>query len=284
MGIFGNIGNAVKKAVKDTKNATVKAVVDTGHVTGKVVTSKVGQAVIGGALAVSGVGLPAAAAIGAAAKAGGNAIKPGGNFKTAFTGAYQGAALGAGAAVAGAGVRAVKSGAGVSGFKNILLHGKGAVPTATAKISDGPPPMAIEPEYAVESIVPGVTDSGIIKHDATDLLPEVQPAFPLPDSQRKSTPTDLFTPFKRRLLGDGSPSKEKGSDNNGNVGPRYRTRENAATVLPAETDTTSNESNIGSSGVVPTEAAPKADNLPMLLAVGAAGVIMLVVLGKQVRK
>lgn len=79
--IVKNIGNAVTKAVSDTKNAVVKAAVDTGHVAGTVATSGVGKAVIGGALALTGVGIPAAIAIGAATQGIGTLIKPGGNIE-----------------------------------------------------------------------------------------------------------------------------------------------------------------------------------------------------------
>lgn len=99
--IFSNIGKAVSKAVKDTGNAVAKAAVDTGHVTGEVVTSTAGKAVIGGLLAATGVGLLPALAIGAATQGVGRLVAPGGNLKTAVTGAEQGAVGGAAASVVG---------------------------------------------------------------------------------------------------------------------------------------------------------------------------------------
>jgi hypothetical protein len=124
MNLFKNIGNAVKKAAKDTTKAVTKAAVDTGHAAGAVATNKFVQAGLGVALAATGVGLPAAAAIGAGVKGGGNLLKKGGNLKSAVTGAGQGAALGAGAAIVGSGVRAIKDNTGLGGFRNTLLKGK----------------------------------------------------------------------------------------------------------------------------------------------------------------
>jgi hypothetical protein len=95
------LGFSLGKIVKNIGNTVKKAVVDTGHAVGKVATSTVGQAVVGGALALTGVGLPAAAGIMAATKGVGNLIKPGGNLKGAVTGAAQGAVEGAVASEAG---------------------------------------------------------------------------------------------------------------------------------------------------------------------------------------
>jgi hypothetical protein len=286
-GIVKNVGKAVAKGVKDTKNATVKAVKDTGHVTGAVVTSKVGQAVIGGALAVSGVGLPAAAAIGAASKAGGNLIKKGGNLKTAATGAYQGAALGAGAAVAGSLVRTVKDGGGLGGFGNRLLKGKDAVKPPMI----GPPQREVEPVFIAEEnpVLQGVTDSGIVKHDATDRMLPDSGTYPVGRNpgDRKQTPTDRFTPIVRGLLGRGGPDRQPGddiSDVTKKMSPDYN-------EIPTEV---LYRGNGGSSPVtqessdMPTQPATAAktltDNLPMLLLVGAAGVVMITVLGRQARR
>jgi len=113
--VAGNVGNAVKKAAGDTKNAVVKAAVDTGHVAGKAATSTVGKVVIGAALAATGVGIGAAAAIGAASQATGELIKPGGNLGKAGKGAVTGAAIGAGSAVAGKVI-----GAGFHGAKALI--------------------------------------------------------------------------------------------------------------------------------------------------------------------
>ncbi len=282
--IGGNIEKAVVKGAKDTGKATKKAVVDTGHAAGAVATSKLGQVALGTALAVSGVGLPAAAAIGAATKGGGALIKKGGNLGKAGTAAYQGAAVGAGAAVVGSGFRAIKSGTGLGGFKSSLLHGKDAIPQkATAKIS-GPQTAIVEPEYAVEPIVDGVTDSGEIKHDETDRLKESAPVLSLPEGNLKGTPTDLLTPFRRKLLGSGEPSRKPGDDMIGSVVPSVRIRGNPATVLP-ETEQVSEPAPIepGSELASPKQETVK-DNLPMLLAVAGAGVVIFVILGRQGRK
>lgn len=96
---FDGFGFSLGKVVKNIGKTVTKAVKDTGHVVGKVVTSKVGQAVIGTGLALTGVGIPAAAAIGAATQAGGQLIKPGGNLGKAAKGAAVGAAEGVAAGI-----------------------------------------------------------------------------------------------------------------------------------------------------------------------------------------
>lgn len=145
MGFFGNIGNAVKKAVKDTGNAVakgakdtgkavVKGAVDTGHVAGAVAKSDIGQGIIGAALAASGVGLIPAVAIGAGVKSTATLIAPGGNLGKAGHAAIKGAELGAGAAVAGAAVRTIASKGGLGGFKSTLLGGKNALKPVASEI------------------------------------------------------------------------------------------------------------------------------------------------------
>lgn len=89
------------KFIRNIQRAVTKA----GHQIGTVVTSKVGQGILGTALAVTGVGAPAAAAIFAGSKGLGNLIKPGGNLKHFATGAAQGAVEGVAAAGAGRVVR-----------------------------------------------------------------------------------------------------------------------------------------------------------------------------------
>lgn len=90
-------GFSLKGLVKSVGHA-VTAV---GHTVGSAVTSKVGQGILGGALALTGVGAPAAAAIFATTKGVGSLIKPGGNIKHALTGAAQGAVEGVVASAAG---------------------------------------------------------------------------------------------------------------------------------------------------------------------------------------
>ncbi len=94
-------GLSLGKILGNVKNTVVKAAKDTGHAVGSAVTSKVGQAVIGAGLAATGVGLPAAIAIGAGSKAAGELIKPGGNLGKAAHGAVTGAAVGAAGGLAG---------------------------------------------------------------------------------------------------------------------------------------------------------------------------------------
>lgn len=124
----------VSKTVKKIASPIQKGAAAVGHEAGKIVTSKVGQAVLGTALAATGVGIPAAAAIMGGTKAVGSLIKPGGNIKHALTGAYQGALTGAAFGVAGKAFQAVAPGkaAGAKGFvQNIeskfVQAGKGVV-------------------------------------------------------------------------------------------------------------------------------------------------------------
>lgn len=85
------------------------ALTNVGHAIGTAVTSKVGQGILGGALALTGVGAPAAAAIFATTKGVGNLIKPGGNIKHFVTGAAQGAIEGVASNLVGKAGRAVVS-------------------------------------------------------------------------------------------------------------------------------------------------------------------------------
>jgi hypothetical protein len=104
---FDGLGFSLGKIVKNVGSAVKKAAVDTAHVTGKVVTSKAGKALIGGALALTGVGIPAAAAIGAATQGVGTLIRPGGNIGAAAKAGAVGAAGGVAASVVGKGIRRV---------------------------------------------------------------------------------------------------------------------------------------------------------------------------------
>lgn len=99
--------------------AVKKGVVDTGHVVGKVASNPITQAVTAAALAATGVGAPAAAALMAAEKGGGNLLKPGGNLKGAATGAIQGGITGGLAGAASPLVRAIP---GVSKLGD-FIHG-----------------------------------------------------------------------------------------------------------------------------------------------------------------
>lgn len=127
---FKSIARAVKRVASPVQHALTAV----GHETGKIVTSKVGQVVIGGVLAATGVGIPAAAAIMGGTKAFGNLIKPGGNLKHFATGAFQGAAEGVAAAGVGnvlrsGAARSAESfvGHAVKAVGSGVLHGAGAV-------------------------------------------------------------------------------------------------------------------------------------------------------------
>lgn len=101
LGDYEGLGFSLKNVVKNVAKTAVKAVKDTGHVAGKAVTSGVGKTILAGGLALTGVGIPAAAGIMAATQAGGALIKPGGNVGKAAKAGAQGAVIGAGAGVAG---------------------------------------------------------------------------------------------------------------------------------------------------------------------------------------
>lgn len=130
---FGSIGNAIKKGVTSV-----------GHAVGTVVTSKIGQGLIGGALALTGVGLPASAAIFAASKGVGNLIKPGGNLSHALTGAAQGAVEGVVASEAGTLARA--------GVGKVLQ--RTATSTVNAAAGEVASPAAID--AIANQVLPGV--------------------------------------------------------------------------------------------------------------------------------
>lgn len=120
MNIFSNIGNAVKKAAKDTGKAIAKGAKDVGkqtvrnaHTVGDAIDSKVGKILLAGAVAfVPGVNVLAATAIGAT----GGAIKKGGGIKAAATGAATGAAAG----VAGKGVGVIAKAGFKAAFRTAL--------------------------------------------------------------------------------------------------------------------------------------------------------------------
>lgn len=104
---LGQFGFSLGKTFKNIGKAVKKGVVDVGHGAGAVVTSKIGQGVLGTALAVTGVGAPAAALIFGATKGTGNLIKKGGNLKHFATGVAQGAVEGVVSVGAGKAVRAI---------------------------------------------------------------------------------------------------------------------------------------------------------------------------------
>lgn len=114
LGEYEGLGFSLKSVVKgvakvagNVAKTVKKAAVDTAHVTGKVVTSKVGKTILAGGLALTGAGIPAAAAIMGGTQAVGTLIKPGGNVGKAAKAGATGAAVGVAASVVGKGVRKV---------------------------------------------------------------------------------------------------------------------------------------------------------------------------------
>lgn len=148
----GFAGFSLKKIVKNVGKAVGKAVKDTGHVAGKVITSKVGQAVIGTGLALTGVGIPLAAGIGAGAQAAGQLIKPGGNLGKAAKGAAVGGAEGLAAGVAGKALGKI-----------------GVVQTLREKIGTAAPkPTTYESDERLDALASGqIPDVSVVPSSAT---------------------------------------------------------------------------------------------------------------------
>lgn len=182
------LGFSLGKIVKNVANTVKKAVVDTGHVTGKVVTSKVGQAVLGTALAVTGVGAPAAAAIFATTKGVGNLIKPGGNLKSAATGAAQGAVEGVVSVAAGKVARAA-IGKITSSHKST-----GSTATDAAIATAGAVALPIAGKILPEVLLPPIS---------------VIPSNPADDFQipKLGQPAPMFPKSKRVVASDRTPAK-----------------------------------------------------------------------------
>jgi len=154
---WSNIGNAVKKGVKDTGNAVKKAATDTGHFVGEVASNPWVQGLTEAALIASGVGAPEAAAIMAAEKGGGNLLKPGGNIGSAATGAAEGAAIGA----AGIKLSAVAK-AALADYQAHVANGSAPPPDASV---DGTDPAAGDSENSGSGDVPiggGTVDHGFM--------------------------------------------------------------------------------------------------------------------------
>lgn len=218
---FRNVEKAIKKGVKDTGRAVKKGAIDTGHGIGAVATSKAGLAALAGGLAFTGVGLPAAAAIGAGVKGGGSLIRKGGNPRNAFRGAYQGAAVGAGAAVGGSGFRAVRDKAGFSGFRNQLYRGKSALPDAPKieRITLDDAALGLKSSVPIElarpddlSSIPSMTESGITRPALKPGLTEQFLTSVLPEP-RKATPSDTMLNAGRNA-GRGGGSDNESDDKN----------------------------------------------------------------------
>lgn len=186
---FDGLGFSLGKIVKNVANTVKKAAVDTAHVTGKVVTSTAGKAIIGGALALTGVGIPAAAAIGAATQGVGTLIRPGGNIGAAAKAGAVGAAGGVAASVVGKGIRRVAP--------NVTDISR----TAVNKVLPGNPletrKMAANRRTAV---------IGPVRKTEPVKLP------PVPDLIHR--PVDVPPPPPPSLLGVGPESKNDGNPNN----------------------------------------------------------------------
>jgi hypothetical protein len=167
------IVKGVSKAVKTVASPVQKAATAVGHAAGTVVTSKVGQAVLGTALAATGVGIPAAAAIMGGTKAVGNLIKPGGNLKHAATGALQGAATGVVAGAAGQAFKAVAPDA-QSAVSNAVKNVESKFVQAGKGLGKGAVKVAKGTEHVAESVVKGAVKGtgkvlGAVAHGAVDV-------------------------------------------------------------------------------------------------------------------
>lgn len=138
-----------------------KGITQLGHNIGKVVTSKPFQLVEGGALALTGVGLPAAAAIMGGTKGIGNLIKPGGNLKHFATGVAQGAVEGAVAHEAGA------VGRGVTKFVRGKFAPRPPAPTGPAALTPAITPPA--PLVATAPLAPPLATLPAAGSSATDI-------------------------------------------------------------------------------------------------------------------
>lgn len=120
------LGGSVGKVLGNVQKTVEKAAVDTGHTVGKVASNKYVIGAEAGVLAATGAGVPFAATLLASQKAAANLIKPGGNLKSAATGAYQGAITGVAAGLAPSilrgGVNVLKSGGSLleSGVKKLV--------------------------------------------------------------------------------------------------------------------------------------------------------------------
>lgn len=104
-------------------NGLKSSVKGTGHTIGKVADNKWVQGATAAALAATGVGAPAAAAIMAGMAGGGALLKKGGNIGDGLMGAAKGAAMGYGAGKAG---QLLHGGIGVAGSGGTSATGAGA--------------------------------------------------------------------------------------------------------------------------------------------------------------
>lgn len=158
------LGKGIAHVAKNVERATFKAVKDTGHAVGAAATSKVGQGILALGLASTGVGIGAAAAIGAGVKGGGELIKKGGNLKRAARGAAIGAATGAASGLVGKVVASKLPGVTDASRRigNKLLPGSPFKRVA----------HATAPEAALMQLAPvGVAAGGV-----TALAPQLTPA------------------------------------------------------------------------------------------------------------
>lgn len=160
------------KAIKKVASPVQKGLTAVGHAAGAAITSKVGQGLLGGALAFTGAGAVPAALIFGGSKAAGNLIKKGGNLKHAATGFAQGAVEGVASVAAGRAVRGAKHAI----TSRLAKRGAAAVVQHTAGGSVANDSSAIIDDILSKG-VPAVADP----IPQVDSMPTVS-AAPLPDN------------------------------------------------------------------------------------------------------
>lgn len=172
--IVKNIGNTIKKAATDTTKAVTKAVVQTGHVAGEVVTSTAGKAIIGAGLALTGVGIPAAAAFMATTQGVGTLIAPHGTIGGAAKGAAEGAVEGAVAGVAGKALTKFAPSL-VTGAQNLLHINQQAPSTAQVQAANveanAPLPSPVVTPSARTRVFPATPTPSAIAPGVPQLFP-----------------------------------------------------------------------------------------------------------------
>jgi hypothetical protein len=114
LGVHVKLGGTVGNALNSLGNGAVNATKAVGHTVGEIASNPLVQGLSAAALAATGVGAPAAAAILAAEKGGGALLKPGGNIGQGIKGGITGAVEGYGASKLGGLARsALGSGLGI---------------------------------------------------------------------------------------------------------------------------------------------------------------------------
>lgn len=190
---FDGLGFSLKKVVKNVVRAEVKAVKDVGHAAGKAVTSTAGKAIIAGGLALTGVGLPAAAAIGAGTQGVGTLIKPHGNVRKAAKAGATGAAGGVAAGLVGKVLKnnapnVVDAARGKLGMKSFRPTAKTSVlpPVRPLGVPSGTPLVFKK----VPDLIHGGSSSGGV--DPVDVGMQAPPFV------KSTAPVKLLDAFKRK--------------------------------------------------------------------------------------